>query len=154
MSTFNGLPVHVLLVHFVVVLAPLTAALTTLCAVWPAARRRFVWLALALSVATLVLTPLTAEAGEWLEHRVGGSAALETHAERGDTMLYVAIGLVLATALVALLHLRPPSALPAVVIAAVVIALSAAAMVQVVRIGDSGARAAWGDFAANIPPVK
>ena len=32
------------LVHFIVVLAPLTALLAILCAVWPAARRRLVWL--------------------------------------------------------------------------------------------------------------
>jgi hypothetical protein len=32
MSTFNGLPAHILLVHFIVVLAPLTAPL------WPYAR--------------------------------------------------------------------------------------------------------------------
>lgn len=149
MSTFNGLPAHVLLVHFVVVLAPLTAVLAILCVVWPAARRRFVWLTLALSVLTLALTPLTTEAGEWLEHRIGESPALEIHAERGDTMLYVAIALVVATALVALLHLRPFATMPTVIIAVVVIAVSAAAMVQVVRIGDSGAQAAWGDFAAN-----
>ena len=46
MTTVNGLPSHVLLVHFIVVLAPLTALLATLCAVWPAARRRLVWLVL------------------------------------------------------------------------------------------------------------
>ena len=46
--------------------APLTAVLAILCAVWPAARQRLVWLVLALSVLTAVLTPLTTEAGEWL----------------------------------------------------------------------------------------
>src|SRR4029079_13585923 len=44
MRTVNRPPSHVLLVHFIVVLAPLTALLATLCAVWPAARRRLVWL--------------------------------------------------------------------------------------------------------------
>ena len=38
----NGLPAHPS-VHFVVVLAPLTAVLAILCAVWPAARQRLVW---------------------------------------------------------------------------------------------------------------
>ena len=37
---FNGLPIHILLVHAVVVLVPLAALLTMLSAVWPAARRR------------------------------------------------------------------------------------------------------------------
>ena len=40
MSTFNGLPLHILLNHFIVVLGPLTAILAILCVVWPAARRR------------------------------------------------------------------------------------------------------------------
>ena len=70
MSTVNGLPVHALLVHFIVVLAPLTAGLAILCAVWPAARQRLVWLVLALAAATMALTPLTTDSGEWLEHNI------------------------------------------------------------------------------------
>jgi hypothetical protein len=66
-STFNGLPAHALLVHFIVVLAPLTAVLAILCAVWPAARQRLVWLVLALALVTTGLTPLTTDAGEWLQ---------------------------------------------------------------------------------------
>lgn len=62
MSTINGLPAHVLLVHFIVVLAPLTAILAILCAVWPAARQRLVWLVLVLAGVVAVLTPLTTEA--------------------------------------------------------------------------------------------
>ena len=59
MTTITGIPAHALLVHAIVVLAPLTALLEILCAFWPAARRRFVWLVLALAAANLVLTPLT-----------------------------------------------------------------------------------------------
>ena len=66
MTTMFGLPAHALLVHAMVVFAPLTALLEILCAIWPAARRRLVWLTLAFAVATLVLTPLTTSAGEWL----------------------------------------------------------------------------------------
>ena len=50
MTTFNGLPAHVLLVHFIVILSPLTAVLAIVCAVWPAARQRLVWLVLAIAV--------------------------------------------------------------------------------------------------------
>ncbi len=87
MSTFNGLPAHPLLVHFIVVLAPLTAVLAILCALWPAARRRLVWLVLALAAVTTVLTPIAAEAGEWLEHRVEETEALEVHEHLGATMI-------------------------------------------------------------------
>lgn len=152
MSTFNGLPAHALLVHFIVVLAPLTAVLAILCALWPAARRRLVWLVLALAAATTVLTPLTTEAGEWLEHRIGESPAIETHAELGGTMPYFAIALLVAAILLVLVHLRDVPAAAMAVIAALVIAASAATIVQVVRIGDSGAHATWGGIVADSAP--
>jgi len=62
MTVVNGLPAHVLLVHFIVVLAPLTALLVMLCALWGAARRHLVWLTLVLAIVTTVLTPITIEA--------------------------------------------------------------------------------------------
>ena len=106
MTTVNGLPSHVLFVHFIVVLAPLTALLAILCAVWPVARRRLVWLVLGLAVVNAALTPITTRAGEWLENRVGRSPRLHTHTELGDTMLYFSIALLVAAILLALLHVR------------------------------------------------
>lgn len=150
MTTFNGLPAHVLLVHFVVVLAPLTAVLAILCAVWTPARKRLVWLVFSLAVITVVLTPMATEAGEWLEHQVGRSPQLHEHAELGDTMIYFATALAIAAALLAVIHVRQTrghAVKPTVtaIVAAVVIVASAATAVEVYRIGDSGARAAWGD---------
>ena len=150
MSVINGLPAHILLVHLIVVLAPLTAVLAIVSAVWPAARRRLVWLVLALALVVMVTTPLTTEAGEWLEHKVGESPAVEAHAELGDTMLYFAIALLAAAALLVFLHVRESrgtvNTIVAVAIAAVVVLASVATTVQVYRIGDSGSRAAWGDM--------
>ena len=61
MTVIHGLPAHVLLVHFLVVLAPLTALLEIACALWPAARRgHLVWLTAILAVVTTALTPVTA----------------------------------------------------------------------------------------------
>ena len=52
-------------VHFLVVLVPLTALREIVCAFWPAMRRgQIVWLTLILAVVTLVLTPITTNAGE------------------------------------------------------------------------------------------
>ena len=96
MTTLNGLPAHALFVHFIVILAPLTAILAVLCAVWPAARKRLVWLVLGLATAVVVLTPLTTEAGEWLEDQVGRSPLLHQHTELGDTMIYFSIALFVA----------------------------------------------------------
>ena len=106
MSTFNGLPVHALLVHFIVVLAPLTALLAILCALWPAARERMVWLVLALAGAVTALTPLTTNSGEWLEHHIEESDLVEKHAEMGDTMLYFALALLVAAILLVVRYVR------------------------------------------------
>lgn len=146
----NGLPAHPLLVHFLVVLAPLTAVLAILCALWPAARERLVWLVLALAAVVAVLSPLVAEAGEWLEHKVEETPALNTHEELGGTMIYFAAALLVAAILLALVHVRAArgkvlsTALSAVVAVFVIVA-SAATAVQVYRIGHSGAESVWGD---------
>lgn len=149
MSTVNGLPAHVLLVHFIVVLAPLTALLAILCAIWPSVRERLVWLVLALSVFVAVLTPITTEAGEWLEHKVGKSPPLHIHTQLGDTMIYFALALVVAALLLAVMHVRQHRGMPltrvvSMVVVAFVLISSVATMVQVYRIGDSGARVSWG----------
>src|SRR5882762_1920379 len=65
MTMINGLPAHVLLVHLVVVLIPVSAVLVVLVAAWPAARRRLDVLTAALGVAALVAVPITTDAGEW-----------------------------------------------------------------------------------------
>lgn len=150
MTVITGLPAHVLFVHFMVALVPLTALLEILCAVWPAARRRLVWLVLALAVVTLVLTPLAAEAGEWLYDREQNPGEiLQTHAERGEWMIYFSVAMVLVAAALAVLHrfdVRSDRRRTVVGVAMAVVALvvGISSIVTVVRIGDSGARAVWG----------
>ncbi|HOW94458.1 MAG TPA: hypothetical protein PLF91_08200, partial [Mycolicibacterium fallax] len=102
-----------------------------------------------LAAVTAVLTPLTMEAGEWLEDRVTGSEALERHEDLGKTMLYVAIALVIAAILVAVLHRWAMPTVPAVLVAVVVVALSVGAAAQLMRIGESGAEAAWGEVVSG-----
>lgn len=154
MSTFNGLPAHILFVHFIVVLAPLTAILAILCALWPAARQRLVWLVLVLAGVVAVLTPVTTEAGEYLEHRVDRTPLVHAHAELGDTMIFFSGGLLIAAVLLAVVHLRSSrgksvSTVLNVVVAVVVLAAGIGAIVQTYRIGDSGAKSAWGDVASS-----
>ncbi|HOB48432.1 MAG TPA: hypothetical protein PKK01_03850 [Mycobacterium sp.] len=150
MSTLNGLPAHPLLVHFIVVLGPLTAVLAILCALWPAARQRLVWPVLAMAAATAVLTPIAAEAGEWLEHKVEETAALETHEHLGKTMIYFALALLVAAILLAVLHVReqrgtPLSKVLSAVLTVFIVIAGVATTVQVYRVGHSGAESVWGD---------
>jgi hypothetical protein len=109
---------------------------------------------LALSVVVAVLTPLTTNAGEWLEDKLGHSPLLNAHTELGDTMLYFSLALLVAAVLLAVVHLRAsrgqslPSVL-SILVAVFVVAAGISTIVQVYRIGDSGAKATWGQIAAN-----
>jgi hypothetical protein len=149
LTTISGLPAHVLLVHGLVVLAPLTALLEILCALLPAARRHLVWLVLALAAVTTLLTPITASAGEWFyDQQHHPRDILNTHADRGNTMIYFSVALLVVAVLLALLHRREvraatPNLAVKVAVAVIAIVVGLASIVQVVRIGDSGARAVW-----------
>ncbi|HEY2060804.1 hypothetical protein [Amycolatopsis sp. NBC_01480] len=91
MTTLNGLPAHVLLVHAIVVLLPLASLLLVLSALWPAARRKLAGPNALLSVLVLILVPITTDAGDWLEHRVASTPLVRAHTDLGDTALFVAI---------------------------------------------------------------
>ena len=157
MSTFNGLPAHILLNHFIVVLGPLTAILAILCAVWPAARRRLIWMVLLLAVGTLILTPLTTTAGVWLSARVGPpTPVLTNHEQLGSTLIWVIAALVGAVAVLAVVHLRQEHGHAVkftwhAVVGVLVIAAAVTTLVQTYRVGDSGARAAWGNITSSAP---
>ncbi|GAA1646545.1 DUF2231 domain-containing protein [Georgenia ruanii] len=172
----NGLPMHPLVVHAVVVLVPLTVLGTLAVVLVPRWRRYAPAVAVVGTVAAFFL-PLATQSGEAFERRVGSPGV---HARLGEQLLY--IGLVLAVILwvlvlverrhgrVALLPgdrvtarpgtpvgagpgaqaRRSGSALTTVVAAlAVVVALVAG--VQCFRVGESGARAAWGGVAQLTP---
>jgi len=158
LSTVNGLPAHILLNHVVVVLGPLAAILAALCVIWPAARRRLIWQVLLLAAATLVVVPLTTDSGGWLAARVGGdSPALNRHAEWGETLIYYVAALVATVAVLSVVHVRQqrggriPVAVQ-VLVGVLVLAAAGGTLFQTYRVGDSGARAAWGDVVSSSKP--
>ncbi|MFF2384514.1 hypothetical protein [Streptomyces sp. NPDC058108] len=87
LDVINNVPAHVLFVHVVVVLVPLTALSLVLCAVLPSTMRRFGFALPALALVTLISVPLTTHAGEWLESHVDSNALVRRHAELGDELL-------------------------------------------------------------------
>lgn len=177
LDTIFGLPVHPLIVHATTVVVPAAALAMLLAAVWPRFRRWAAWLPLTLSVLAVVLTPLSTESGESLERRVGHSDLVETHAQLAEGLLPWVVGLAVAAVLLLLVARRErraplraaeaqrpgPSAetpttrtSPAprwLLVGGAVVGLVAAAgtTVQVVRIGHSGARAAWSDSVSQTP---
>jgi hypothetical protein len=157
MTLINGLPAHVLLVHVVVVLIPLTALALVTAALWPRAARRLGALLPVLAFVALVSVPLTTQAGEWLERHVDDDALVRRHTELGDGLLPWALGLFVLAAVVWWAGRRAPaqpgqgsgmrwSALPVrIVVGVLSLAVAVGAVVDVYRIGDSGAKAAWHD---------
>ncbi|QWF77919.1 hypothetical protein [Amycolatopsis sp. CA-230715] len=91
MTTVNGLPAHILLVHAIVVLLPVAALLLVLTASWPAARRKLAGANAILSLLVVLLVPITTDAGEWLERRVPSTPLVHAHTELGDTAIWAAI---------------------------------------------------------------
>ena len=168
LTTINGLPAHVLLVHRVVVLVPVTAVLVVLSAVWPAARRRLGIVTPIVALATTIVVPVTTDAGEWLERRVPGDPLVEAHVKLGDELLPWAIGLLAVAVVVWALHRfggrasgsdvdgegKPGWFTPVVVVLIVAgLVVAGGSVYQVYRIGDSGAKATWHDgFSPNPLP--
>ncbi len=141
----NGLPLHPLVVHAVVVLLPLAALGTIAVAIRPSWRRAYGWLVVAAAAAAAVLLPIATSSGEALEERVGSPGE---HAEMGDALIWFALPMLLLVAALVWFDRRPSAKvdgrlLKALPVLAVVAAL--ACSVQVYRVGDSGARAAWAE---------
>ncbi len=99
----------------------------------------------------------TTHAGEWLERHVDDDALVRRHTELGDGLLPWALGLFVLAAVVWWAGRRTPaepgrnggmrwSALPVrIVVGVLSLAVAVGAVVDVYRIGDSGAKAAWHD---------
>ncbi|MBZ5737884.1 DUF2231 domain-containing protein [Nocardioides mangrovi] len=149
-STIGGLPLHPLIVHATTVLVPLAALVVLLAVLWPRFRRWAGPLPVGLALVALVLTPLSTATGEDLEHEVGRSALVERHAELGDQLLPLTIALFVLAAVFWWLERRPDTRRALVLGAGALAVVAALATgVQVVRIGHSGAEAAWSGTAAT-----
>ncbi|MBB2975254.1 hypothetical protein FHX49_000820 [Microbacterium endophyticum] len=154
---FNGLPIHVLLVHFVVIVVPLTAICLVLSTFWPAARRRLGLVTPILALVALISVPITTQAGEALEEQVSETALSELHTELGDTLLPWAIALFIIAALqwfwfafctgdgryAKQFTSKTIRTTITMALSIAVIAVAIGSVVVVVIIGESGARAVW-----------
>ena len=159
--TFAGLPLHVLLVHAVVVLTPLVALALVLIAAWPAARR-ILWLPVLIAAALLLpLGLITIEAGKWLEQRVPPAPLIQEHTAQGEDIVPWLITLLVAAAVIAMWAVieliaarrasgsepvRPARALRitvGVVLTLGAVAIAAGSSWTLVQIAEAGSRAVW-----------
>lgn len=147
-NDFADLPLHPLIVHATVVIIPLAALTVLLAALWPRFRMWAGPLPLALSVVGLVLVPLSTSTGEALEEKVSRTALLEEHTQIAEGLLPWMIGLTAVALAGYALHWRAGRGQTShrsllVVVAALAVVAVAGTSIQVVRIGHSGAKAAW-----------
>jgi hypothetical protein len=163
-DTISGLPVHALVVHAVVVLIPLAAVLVIAAAVSSAVRRRAGLFTPLLATAAFGLLPIATQSGEAFFARLNEPAAAEGHTALGKGLWpWVLAFVVLAWIQWAMT--RRPQASPAttervmarptgavLAVAVLTVIASLAAIVQVVRVGDSGARAVWESIVENTQP--
>ncbi|MDV8070816.1 DUF2231 domain-containing protein [Rhodococcus sp. IEGM 1366] len=161
LTTIGGLPAHPLLVHLVVVLVPISALLLVLAVCLPAARIRLGLVPAAIALITLIAVPITTDAGEWLEKQIPENPLVQVHADLGDQMLFWSIGVFVLAAVWWVLHStrltrwradRPDAStspklwrIVVITIAVVSVLVAAGSIVQVYRIGESGAKAVWND---------
>lgn len=148
-DTFNGLPLHVLVVHAAVIVTPV-AALAALALVRPSWRTRFRWpVAIALLVAWLLVW-LARASGEALQVAIGDQLsankavvdALDAHIVAADKLNYVLLTLVVVAVLFAWLLPKLPHA--AGTVGAVVVAVLAVMVIGLAaQTGEQGARTAW-----------
>ena len=146
-----GLPAHPLVVHAAVVLLPLAALLTVLCAAIPRARRWYAPVALGLALVAVAAVGLAQGSGEELEEHLDETELVEEHTEQGEQVLPWAIAVLVAAGAVTaipLLARRRPS-ISGRTVTAVAVAISLVAGVgatwTIVDVGHSGAKATWDD---------
>jgi hypothetical protein len=164
-STVFGLPVHILIIHATVVLVPLTALLLLVVAFWPRLRRALGPLPVLAALGALLLVPITSHSGEQLRARLPDNQLIARHAELGDGLLPWVAGLFVAALLLLWNDGWRPTAWASpgrvtggarsahsaartgtwvtALALALVLATAIGSVVQIVRIGHSGAKAAW-----------
>lgn len=153
-SSVGDLPMHPLIVHFAVVLLPVSALILLVAAFVPAVRRRFLGLSLIGALLGVVATFVSKESGEALAAVVGEP---ESHAAWGDRLMVVsAIFLGVAGTWWILARRRDGDSRSGstsgqrsagglvTVLGLVTAALSVAVVILSILTGHSGAQAAWG----------
>ena len=161
--SINGLPLHILIVHVVVIVVPIAAIVVLVAAVWPRARR---WLGLVtpiLGIVAALVVPLATQAGAWLEDRLRSAPLIEKHAALGETLWPWTLALAILSVVVyvwyRVVDRRPTDAPPSRSVrrlVAIVLAVAAAVVVPTgitltVLIGESGSRAVWEGSYSDTP---
>ena len=159
MLTIDGIPLHPLLVHAVVVLLPLAALSSVAIALVPGWRRKYAWPVLGVTLVGVAAVPMAKQAGEDFQAALAkngvNNPAIQTHADLGTMLLPIALGF--GVAVIALLvagrladrerQAEAPTTktwrVISVVVSVLVVLLAVGTVYQTVRTGHSGSEAVW-----------
>ncbi len=155
-DAINGLPLHPLVVHGVVVLLPLAVLGTIAIAVRPGWRRTYGPLVVGIAAVATLLIPVATSSGDALEDRVGSPG---DHEDLGEQLIWFALPLLILLVALVVLSRRAERETSTgsggsvtsvaghrlvTVVAVLSVVAALAAGVQVYRVGDSGAQSVWG----------
>ncbi|MCW2783518.1 MAG: hypothetical protein JWP74_35 [Marmoricola sp.] len=150
LDTFQGLPVHALIVHATVAAVPTAAFLVALASVYPRFRAWIGPLPVIAALISVVLVPLTTMSGHKLEDHLGPLPLIKKHEHLAGTLKYFVVALALIAIISALVHRRGgASTVVVAVVAVLAVGIGIGTMVDVALIGHSGAKAVWSG-AANL----
>jgi hypothetical protein len=156
--TFNGLPVHPLIVHVVVVFAPLAGVGGILYAVVPRWRWWLRWPLVASAVIAAAAGIIAVQSGHDLEseRHLQSLPELAVHEHRGEILRWLLLAFLVPTGLATWL-LGGPSPLVSgaggqetrskvvgLAVAGLLVIGSVAVLISVAMTGDAGARSVWG----------
>ena len=146
-DTVMGLPVHILVVHAVVVLVPLAALGVAALAVVPRWRLTYGPLVLAVTTAGLVMVPVATSSGERLRDRINAGGVVKDqiadHVMWANRVLWPTVALwVLAVAMVLLARRRRTGRVVTLVAALAIVAAVASAG-TVTLAGHLGSKSVW-----------
>lgn len=155
MNELFGLPAHILLLHAIVIFAPVAGLLAIGYSWAPPIRKYIGWALFALAVLNVPLAWITTETGEQLEEQRPENNLIEAHAAQGNALPLIAVLFLIAAVLLFLaydslaLRLMPwlakARAVPALKIVVSVLASAASIwfIYQTIVTGHSGALAVW-----------
>jgi hypothetical protein len=147
-ETFLDLPVHILVIHAVVVGVPAAALATVAVALIPSLRVRLAWPVVLLNALLLGVTYVARQSGLWFYGTFDQlPPAAAEHRALGLTLIWFVLGLLGASVLLALVSRGPGLVIG--LVAVVVLAAAGAATVQTIRTGHAGSKAVWKGVVQN-----
>lgn len=153
LDTFQGLPVHTLVVHATVVILPIAAVLVALAAILPRFRTWAGPVPALAAVLSLVLVPISTMSGENLYDRLkqfgGEQPLIEDHQELAELLIWIVIPFAILAVLGYLLHRRGAGQAVLMTVSVLSVVAAGAVAVDVALIGHAGSKAVWSDTVKN-----